>query len=130
MFHSALQVGMRIVGTTAGTSIAHGMLSNSVLAASPALLIVLMAAISLVLAPLASPSFHLRLTTALITISLCVTVVCQYDLTAQTANASVAFFATRVMEVRSQDGTGTCLSVLEQPLDQFCHLGDVCMMLQ
>lgn len=99
-FLAALQVGMRIVGTTAGTSIAHGVLSNPVLAAHPALLILLMAGFAMVLAPLASPSFHLRLTTALILISACVTIVCQYSLDLNSAQANVAYLVTRIMEVR------------------------------
>lgn len=94
-----MQVALRIVGTAAGASIAHGVLSNPVLATHPALLIILMVAISMVLAPLASASFHLRLTTALILISACVTIVCQYDIELSSARASVAYLVTRILEV-------------------------------
>eukprot|EP00879_Flechtneria_rotunda_P019797 GHRR01020809.1.p1 GENE.GHRR01020809.1~~GHRR01020809.1.p1 ORF type:complete len:676 (+),score=194.88 GHRR01020809.1:118-2145(+) len=94
-----VRVLMRIAGTAAGTAIAHGLLSQHVIATSPVLLILMMSAIAMVLAPLAAPSYHLRLTTALILISCVVTVACQYDPGIGAAQGTPLYLATRITEV-------------------------------
>jgi len=58
--HSLVQVVLRILGTALGATVGFAVMLPPSIAHSPALLLLIMVAVGLLLAPFASPSFHLR----------------------------------------------------------------------
>lgn len=69
------QVLLRILGTCAGASV--GFAAVAIAPSSPPALVGMLCAFALLIAPMASASFHLRLAMALTFISACVVVLCQ-----------------------------------------------------
>lgn len=93
----AVQVALRIAGTAAGATAGWAALHAT---HKPALLVLIMCCAGLLIAPLASASFHFRLATALTVISMCVVVLCQFDPASEESRATDTFYGTRVIEVR------------------------------
>lgn len=92
-----LQVTLRIAGTVAGATVGWAALHTT---REPPLLVLIMCCAGLLIAPLASASFHFRLATALTVISMCVVVLCQFDPASGESRATDSFYGTRVIEVR------------------------------
>lgn len=68
------------------------------------LLLLIMCCVGVLIAPLASASFHFRLATALTIISMLVVVLCQFDAESGESKATNTFYGTRLVEVREATG--------------------------
>lgn len=98
-----LQVSLRIAGTAAGGTVGWAALHAT---HDPVLLLLIMCVVGVLLAPLASASFHFRLATALTVISMLVVVLCQFDPDSGESRATDTFYGTRLVEVGGQWGVG------------------------
>jgi len=98
-----VQVSLRIAGTAAGGTVGWAALHAT---HDPVLLLLIMCAVGVLLAPLASASFHFRLATALTVISMLVVVLCQFDPDSGESRATDTFYGTRLVEVGGAWGVG------------------------
>eukprot|EP00775_Hariotina_reticulata_P002330 gene2330-2638_t len=99
---TTIRVVLRILGTAAGAGLAYACLTSSFLASCPPLLVLVLAAEALLLAPLVTASLHLRFATALTLISSQVVIFCQVEETTGVVLNQPQFVAARLVQEQQE----------------------------